>query len=105
MSVTLKNKIVTARKEYYDQCRDHLDFGILKLDKGVWSVNDNEADSIGIKHEDRAIIQKHIDRNFRILTGENHKYQCGVYDGDFYAVRLSLELSAILTKYNLWYED
>lgn len=98
-------KEVVARKEYPDDCRDHLDFGILVKVDGKCTVDIEEAKTFDITDEDIAIIQAHCDKGWKILKGEKHEHKTGWYEGDRYSVRFSLEISAILDKYNLWYED
>ena len=101
----LTDKKVIARKEHYDSCRDHLDFGIVRYSDSKFYVNQKEIDDLQISKEDAEMLQRHCDKNFKILKGELHRYQSGTYDGDFYSVHCSIELSDFLTKYDLWYEE
>lgn len=106
MNTVLTNKIVKARKVYDDDCYQSLDFGLLKFIAPRKQIVDiDEAKKIGMSDEDISILQKACDNDFKIQIGEEHRHQCGKYDGEFYNVRLSLPISEILTKYDLWYED
>lgn len=105
MNTQFKRKEVTAKKEYHDQCCDHLDFGLIRIIDGKKTVDPKEAADLSMTAEDIAILQEAVNKNFRILPGEKHIYTSGIYEGDFYSVRFSIPVSNILTKYDLWYED
>lgn len=105
MKITLSQKQVVARKQYHDNCMEHLEFGLIKRVDGKWFVDLKEAKDLSISDEDIKVIQFHCDRNFQIPIGEKYKYYAGIYDGEFYVGRTSISLSAIISKYDLWYED
>jgi len=101
----LKHKQVSSKKERYDYCADHLDWGLFEKIDGRMVVSQNEAKNIGLTDEDINTLQMLSDRKWRIPIGEKHYYQTGVYDGDFYDIRLSIQGYNILAKYELWNED
>lgn len=103
--VNLKRKEVVAKKEYNDDCYDHLNWGLLKVRGGEKTLDIEEAYDLGISIKDIETLQAACDRNFKILPGEKHIYIVGKYDDEFYTCRFSLAISAILNKYELWYEE
>ena len=101
----LKHKQVSSKKERYDWCADHLDWGLFEKIDGKMIVDQKEAKNIGLTEEDVSTLQMLSDRNWRIPVGEKHWYQTGVYEGDFYAIRMSVKGYDILSKYELFNED
>lgn len=101
----MKEKEVVARKEYHDDCMDHLDFGLLIKVDGKYTVDHQEAEKLGIDEDDIATIQAHCDKGWKILPGEKHLYITGSYEGESYVGRRSIEISDLLDRNDLWFED
>lgn len=106
MSTTqFTRKEVVARKEYSNSCYDHLDFGLIKVRDGKKTIDLKEAEDLSITAEDIVTLQAACDKDWKILPGEKHIYVTGIYEDEFYTCRFSIEVSAILHKYDLWYEE
>lgn len=102
---TFPRKEVVARQDYDDYCRHHLEFGMIEKVDGKYIIDLDEAKRFNVSDEDIAILQEACNGDWKIKKGEKHVYSTGTCDGEFYAIRFSIIVATILTKYDLWYEE
>ncbi len=96
MNKILKEKIVTAKKDYTcNACWFILNYA---------SLNEFITDFKLTFSEIKSLV-KAKQNHYTILKGEKCIYQVGIYDGDFYTSRAIPEIHEICIKYKMYNED
>ena len=101
MNTVLQQGYIVARKDYhsdanclFDWCRDT---------KGIIRVAD--LYNLGMSDEEVHTVLEADKTKFRIVIGERHYSQKGIYDGQIYHFRAPVGIHEILVKYELYGEE
>jgi len=102
------NKKVVARKEYRCDWQEHLEMcNIIYRDRELkkWFVNKSECADLSMSDEDIETLTQYCDTEFKIRVGELHGTTSGKFDGNMCTLRAKIEITDLMYKYDLVYED
>ena len=104
-TVNLTRKEVKAKKDYFNDAYHCFDWMLTIDANGKEIPHPVDVESLKMAPGDVAEIQKAIDCKWRIMPGEIHQYQSGIYENRFYTNRISSALYEIICKYDLFPEE